>query len=725
MTTYNTGNPIGSTAAKDFYDNVENYDVALNSTTQDVWTDRLGQQRRTWNGLEGMVSDAAGAYGYIILNGYSFQTGATVNLNELLLDEDSGEYFKWTGAFPVGGLVVPAGSTPVGSEGPGEWKSVGDASARQWALQTFYSTGLTVSYASIGSSIVSGTDAVFISGTTYPLSVPVTGSVTEINLTIKPYYIVAGGVKSHLLDINWFRKGEIHARSYWAAGDGVTSDSPCFQAMFDDIPTIADDIPAVKVHLDAPDIAYALGRPIYLWELDYLNVVGDGAMVTKFTLLNGMNTTPPQEFIDSQASTGKVYTGVKAGFIIAARRNIQAPSQGYIASGLAPWGMKFNGFSIDAQGDAIYTAYGIYAPKLGIGKISDYRSTLTRFGFYSGDCYLYHFENCQFLECRSPMQIDGGTSIVMTNVSASKCTFGYRIRSQYMTMNCVTNDHWGLNQDGTVATNSYAYDLIGNIVMNGCAVEIGYGGVLKVGAGLDDSNTTESHITLNGCNFISGAHYTQSNWLDQNTLADFGVAAWGYAVFSYCKVNWDTITLKNAVEDASTIRIRFPVRFVNSSQLSCNSFTGNTNRYVDITDLEVDTTSRISCTGVMQKTLVRAEIDSNLIVAANNRAAVAITEVIDVINNYGAGIFTVPCTGYYRVNFSVAYNGSGLSYIAVSNLTTGKNAIMINDSGLTAGSLTINQVMYMKKNDSVRFVVRTGARAVTIYSGSHLAIEML
>ena len=32
MTTYNTGNPIGSSAAKDLYDNAENLDVAINSS---------------------------------------------------------------------------------------------------------------------------------------------------------------------------------------------------------------------------------------------------------------------------------------------------------------------------------------------------------------------------------------------------------------------------------------------------------------------------------------------------------------------------------------------------------------------------------------------------------------------------------------------------------------------------------------------------------------------
>lgn len=52
MTTYNTGNPIGSASVKDLYDNAENLDVAVNSPTANVWADRLGQPRKTWRGIE-------------------------------------------------------------------------------------------------------------------------------------------------------------------------------------------------------------------------------------------------------------------------------------------------------------------------------------------------------------------------------------------------------------------------------------------------------------------------------------------------------------------------------------------------------------------------------------------------------------------------------------------------------------------------------------------------
>lgn len=133
MTTYNTGNPIGSTDPRDLYDNAQNYDFALNSLTEAIWLDRFGVGRRTWYGLEVMVADAAAAYGIITLTGVSFTTGATVHLNEALLNTANNEYYKWTGTFPPDGKIVPPSSSPesTGGIGPGKWLSVGDAALRQ------------------------------------------------------------------------------------------------------------------------------------------------------------------------------------------------------------------------------------------------------------------------------------------------------------------------------------------------------------------------------------------------------------------------------------------------------------------------------------------------------------------------------------------------------------------------------------------------------------------
>ena len=49
--TFNTGNPVPSTDARDLYDNATNLDKATNGTDP-TWTDRLGVTRKSWAGME-------------------------------------------------------------------------------------------------------------------------------------------------------------------------------------------------------------------------------------------------------------------------------------------------------------------------------------------------------------------------------------------------------------------------------------------------------------------------------------------------------------------------------------------------------------------------------------------------------------------------------------------------------------------------------------------------
>ncbi|HEL4264822.1 TPA: hypothetical protein UM515_004571, partial [Stenotrophomonas maltophilia] len=51
MTTFNTGNPLGSNSPKDLYDNAENLDNGINGTAL-TWQDRRGVTRKSWNGIE-------------------------------------------------------------------------------------------------------------------------------------------------------------------------------------------------------------------------------------------------------------------------------------------------------------------------------------------------------------------------------------------------------------------------------------------------------------------------------------------------------------------------------------------------------------------------------------------------------------------------------------------------------------------------------------------------
>lgn len=129
MTTYNTGNPLGSSAAKDLYDNAENLDDAVNSTNKS-WNDRFGRTRRSMSGIDYDANQSMINYGYITKK--SFELGATLDTpNTVLQLESNGEYYRWDGDWSQP-KIVPAGSTPAssGGEGFGKWVGVGDASLR-------------------------------------------------------------------------------------------------------------------------------------------------------------------------------------------------------------------------------------------------------------------------------------------------------------------------------------------------------------------------------------------------------------------------------------------------------------------------------------------------------------------------------------------------------------------------------------------------------------------
>lgn len=116
--TYNTGNPIGSTDARDRSDNSENLDLAVNSLSQ-TFVDRLGVTRDT---LEGIYQKSA------YYRAGTFDAGYTLTNNRQTLAYGNIEY-SWSGAFPK---VVAAGSTPAstGGVGAGAWVDRTDVTLR-------------------------------------------------------------------------------------------------------------------------------------------------------------------------------------------------------------------------------------------------------------------------------------------------------------------------------------------------------------------------------------------------------------------------------------------------------------------------------------------------------------------------------------------------------------------------------------------------------------------
>ncbi|WP_427188551.1 NosD domain-containing protein [Enterobacter hormaechei] len=123
---------VPSESPFDFKFNIGKIDEVVTSMGW-TYTDRFGQKHYTIEGINYLSQQAMAAFGYVILTGKTFTTGATINNpNEVLLNTADGEYYKWTGTFASGPKVVPENSTPASTGGiaPGSWLGVGDASLR-------------------------------------------------------------------------------------------------------------------------------------------------------------------------------------------------------------------------------------------------------------------------------------------------------------------------------------------------------------------------------------------------------------------------------------------------------------------------------------------------------------------------------------------------------------------------------------------------------------------
>lgn len=134
MTTYNTGNPLGSPAVKDLYDNAENFDRALNDPIAVNWTDRLGKVRLSWTGMDrqfrGFLDASSEAFQqFLISSGYEdigdYAPGLQITSRNQIFRKD-GELYRAGAA-----LDLPyTTSGDWGTEGA-SFVSVGDAALRQ------------------------------------------------------------------------------------------------------------------------------------------------------------------------------------------------------------------------------------------------------------------------------------------------------------------------------------------------------------------------------------------------------------------------------------------------------------------------------------------------------------------------------------------------------------------------------------------------------------------
>lgn len=97
MTTYNTGNPIGSTDARDLYDNAQNLDNFANGSAAS-YTDRLGVSRRSLSGIDSAADNVLNSIGYAVPVAYT--SGISLTLTSQTVDYNGVIYAPKSSALP-------------------------------------------------------------------------------------------------------------------------------------------------------------------------------------------------------------------------------------------------------------------------------------------------------------------------------------------------------------------------------------------------------------------------------------------------------------------------------------------------------------------------------------------------------------------------------------------------------------------------------------------------
>lgn len=122
--TYLTGNPLGSTAPKDLFDNASNFDEGMNSELPSFY-DRFGKRRETWAGMEKAFDDFLLVSGYEFIGDYDADGPLTITQQNQVFTKD-GEYWRSSPALALPYITVNNWVT----DQP-KFVSVGDAQLRQ------------------------------------------------------------------------------------------------------------------------------------------------------------------------------------------------------------------------------------------------------------------------------------------------------------------------------------------------------------------------------------------------------------------------------------------------------------------------------------------------------------------------------------------------------------------------------------------------------------------
>ena len=235
MTTYQTGNPIGSADPRDLYDNAQVIDDYANSGDATT-TDRLGVERATIAGIDAAARNAIANAGYEFVGDYA--AGIELTAYNQVVRDTSGEFWRVSGS-----TALPYTTTGTGMSEGGAFVTVGDAALRQeLALPVSGGNGaLHVSGAVIYVDTIAELQSLDTSGLVDGQTIYLTQEGRAGEFVVKTgtppsdpqkgiYIVLANGNYAMRIFDGVADKGAIYASWFGATGDGITDDTTAINA---------------------------------------------------------------------------------------------------------------------------------------------------------------------------------------------------------------------------------------------------------------------------------------------------------------------------------------------------------------------------------------------------------------------------------------------------------------------------------------------------------------
>lgn len=250
--TYDTAaEALGSSAPKVLYNNASNMDEAMNLLGPS-WTDRFGNRRQTWFGLEQIFVNSLSNLGYSYTTPLNYAAGIVLTApNQIFLKD--GEYYR---AGPT--ITFPYTTTGVwGTEGP-KFLSVGDAALRSAlaSLNVDQGVSLVAGAARVVDSIAvlktlhaAGAKTALVMGY---YGAGTRGGGTFSQYSLQPGEAVDNGVIVQGADGTYWKRlthGTVYTTDFGAYADGTHDDTAAVLAWRDyGLRTISDMVISAGVH---------------------------------------------------------------------------------------------------------------------------------------------------------------------------------------------------------------------------------------------------------------------------------------------------------------------------------------------------------------------------------------------------------------------------------------------------------------------------------------------